>query len=191
MIRVHTAVTGYPGGSGQILHYFAGPGAATTAEATEAVARVSAFWVAIKGLCATTMLFSPNNVVDEINPATGDITSQLIATAVSNTAGTATGDHMPGAAAFIVQYLTGVFLNGRQVRGRAFVGQSVESQNDPNGNPTGTSTAITAGGKLALQIVTPLTHVVWHRPGPHGAGSAVAVASYGCSSKWGYWRHHG
>jgi len=191
MFRVHTAVTGLPGGNAQVLHYFAGPGAATTAEATEGIARVAAFWNALKATVATTMLFSPLSIVDEVNPVTGDIINQLVGTPVSNVAGTATGDAMPGATSYVAQYLTGVFMNGRQVRGRTFIGQVVEGQNTPAGKPANTATIITAGGKLALQIVTPLSHVVWHRTNSHGNGSAVSVASYGCNSEWGFWRHHG
>jgi len=194
VLQVKTTIVGYPGGQGLVAHYFAGPGAGTLAEATEALGRVRAFWDALKAKVHSSMTYQPQQVVSEMNPATGDITAQFTTAGVVFVSGTGAGDKMPGAASYVAQYLTGVFLNGRQVRGRTFVGVALEGDNDAQGHPsTGTGTISAAGTKLALQIITPLTHVVWHRPGPHGAGSAVSVLGngYSCNSEWGFMRGHG
>lgn len=191
MLRVHTKATGFPGGDVTYFHYFAGPGTPTLAEATEGVGRVRAFWLQAAARCANTMIWQPLSTVDVIDPVSGDITSQFAVTPVVSVGGSLAGDRMPGQTCAVAQYLTGVFLNGRQVRGRTFVGTVVEANSDSNGRPDTTVVAntISAGQKLALTILTPLAHVVYHRTNTHGSGSAVSVAGYNCNSEWGMVRH--
>src|SRR5262249_61958452 len=95
MIRVHTKATGFPGGDVTYFHYFAGPGAATLAEATEGVARVRAFWLQAAARCANTMIWQPTPTVDVIDPVSGDITSQFTVTPVVSVGGSLAGGRVP------------------------------------------------------------------------------------------------
>lgn len=186
MIRNRAQITGLTGLPGLFTAYFVGSTPATTAEATEAAARVRAFWEAIKA-----NIWSPASIVftgvcDVLDPATGTLTGGLSGTLPVATTGGDTFQSLPLGVAALLRYSTSSIVAGRRVKGHAFIGPMTENVNGADGKPSSTLQAslASAGAALGTTIVTPLAHVVWHRPGGAGAGAAVAVTGYSSSDVW-------
>lgn len=99
--------------------------------------------------------------VDETNGQTSAVTT----VATSTGPGTGTGDFMPPATQLLMRWRTGVFVNGREARGRTFIPGVVES-NVSNGTPIGAmQTAMnTAAATLIADATSRL--VVWQRSRP-------------------------
>ena len=187
IVRARATILGVTGLPGLFTAYFAPTGSVSTAVATEALGRVRAFWEGFRshlpGTC--TVQYTPQ--VDVLNDASGALTARVAGSVGATTICTGAGTAGSAPAMFVAQYLTGVVINGRVVRGRAFIGPTLASDNSA-GAPTAASiTALqTAVALLGTTIVTPLSHAVWHRPGPGGSppGATVLVSGY---SVWGQW----
>lgn len=190
MLRHRSVITGGLGFSALATFYFAGPGAGSAAEAAEAAARVHAFWDHIKALIHATAVIVGDNFVDELTPDDGTVTGQFGGISASSVNGGGSADPLPNQMALLGQYQTGVFIAGRQVQGRVYLGPLNES--DSTGVPSGGNITTLTGGLelLGTEITTPLAHVVWHRPDrtTHTGGSAVEVATYSVASRYGVQR---
>jgi hypothetical protein len=117
--------------------------------APNANAALGAFLVAVRSLVSTTISMATLSQVDQVDATTGHVTSSVGVTPVSTT-GTGAGDVLPPASQGLCQLFTGVYLNGRQVRGRLFLPGMLES-NSTLGVPTAGSIT-TVNGALAAFI---------------------------------------
>lgn len=146
MLRVRTSISAAFGGPQLSTHYFPGTG---SSDAATAAAAVRAFWDALKGKIGTAWSLDVQNDVVELDPATGQ------PTAVHNTetalvTGTGTGDALPYATQGLVQWRTGVYVGGREIRGRTFIPGPLEADNAVGFPLTAyTSLLTTAAGNLA------------------------------------------
>lgn len=73
--------------------------------------------------------------VDYIDPTTGQITAVAAVTPATVT-GTSTSDFLPYFTQALMQWRTGVYQGGREIRGRTNVPVVLESNNDVSGTPT-------------------------------------------------------
>lgn len=187
MMRVRVAWTGWQGAPGLSTVYFTGAGATPTGpEVTEALSRVQAFLTAARPLFNGGINSVYQGQVDFLNDATGALTGGDTRPNGSNTVGSAVGSIAPVTAALVGQFSTAVVVNGRRVKGRLFLSPVANGMFDTVGRPTSTarSTVTTAISALGPPpIVTPITHVVWHRPSDAGPGVAVPVNGYSAWSE--------
>lgn len=191
LIRTRATIIGQTGLPGLFTAYYAPSGAVGTAQATEALARVRAFFDSFKAhLPGTVQVTSPSEV-DVINDANGDLVARVPGTPPATVSGTGAGTAGAAPLMFVLQHLTGVVVGKRVVRGRSFIGPTIASDNSV-GNPTATSISalMTAAALLGTTIVTPLGQVVWHRPSgvPKAGGSSVLVTGHGVWTQWGVLR---
>lgn len=131
MFRVRASWTGGIGGPYLTTTFFGTGGGATAANAN---ADLGAFFTAIKSLVSNTITISTLGQVDHIDDTDGSINASEAVTPVTNT-GTASGDVLPPATQYLCQLHTGQYFNGREIRGRIFLGGAMEA-NSTLGVPT-------------------------------------------------------
>lgn len=158
----------------------------STADATDCLARFRAFWEAIKAhlYSGVTVTFDPTCIA--IEATTGALTGAFAGTPPAVVTGTGAGDQLPRQTQGLARLGTSTIVNGRRLRGRLFLPAGPEGDNTSGQGPTATyqSDVNTALGALLVAGATTSMPVVWHRPGPAGAGTSALVTSVVCSSSW-------
>ena len=156
---------------GLATHYFdyAASGAQTALDAVETL------WTELAEFYSENVEFTADPIVSQIDPADGAIFGVTACTSTPGS-GSGSGDPVTNASQLLLQWRTGVYLNGREVRGRTFVpgvfeSYSLQGEVDPS---LISGLADTLDNFINSSGVVP---VIWHRPGPHGAGSMVAIAA--------------
>jgi hypothetical protein len=189
LMRVRAVSSGWTGGPGLNTFYFLGSEPPVTAEATEAVARVRAFYESLKTRMATIWTVQPDNSVDTLNDVTGALTGGLAGTAVAATTGTGLSTINDLASMAVIRINTGVIVNGRRLQGRHFIGPFDTGQTTSGGLAPATVTAFnTAANLLTTTIVTPILACVWHRPVGGAGGSHATVSTFATQTKLGVLR---
>lgn len=131
MLRVTTTTTGPAGAPYYTTMYFEG---AVLADAQAASNAVKQFWTDCSSAIGATTNMLVNSEVEVVDPASGQVTGtfnvpQLVV------GGVAGGDHLPDFTQGLVRWLTGIYVNGRQLRGRTFIPSPTEAAHT-GGNPT-------------------------------------------------------
>jgi hypothetical protein len=88
--------------------------------ASDANAGVGAFWTALNAVMGTAYNWGTDANVDTVNPVTGQLTGITPVTPVTGV-GINGADELPQATQGLVEWRTGVFLGGREVRGKTFI----------------------------------------------------------------------
>lgn len=170
-----------------VTHYWDAAGGTSTALATEAVARVRAFWNSLAASVISGSTWTPNLVVDEIEDTTGVLSNQYAAAAPAAVTFTGSGESLPLFTQGLIRYSTASFIRGRRLQGRMFVPgfREIDSSGNPPAPVAGLVTAMnTAAALLGTTIVTPMSQRVWSRPGPSGAGISSPVIARTAQSSW-------
>lgn len=170
--RVSTLWTGLSGLPGTSTLYFHENGDTAADQVTAMVA----FWNSLKTYIKSGAVLTVNSVVEVVESDTGLVVGLDDTGAGAAVSGTSAGDRLPPATQALVQWRTGTFFGGRELRGRTFIGALTENEN-ASGLPSSTLTsAITsAAGTLAgvaLAVYSPSKHV-W--------------ASVSSGQAWGEW----
>lgn len=163
MHRVATIFRGFTGSPYYSQLYF-DAGGQTAQQAADAVA---AFWNDLEGHMGDGLTWEVVTPVDVVNPVNGQITSQEAVTPDSG-AGTISTNILPPSSQGLVQLRTGVFVGGRELRGRVFIPGATE--NDSSGRvPESTYTNDVTAAANTLR--TSASWVVWSRT--HGQWQGV------------------
>lgn len=128
--KVKTLFTGTQGGAGISTMYFDG----TAGTAAQANAAVGAFWTFVATSFHSSQAWTTDSGVESIDVSTGQILSLTGVTPVSGTGGSA-ADPLPWETQGLVQWRTGDFVAGRELRGRTFLPAMLETGNT-GGLPT-------------------------------------------------------
>lgn len=157
MYRVRTVFTGIQGSPWLSTMYFDSLGAGT---AQQAVSAVGTFWGALDNFMGAGVAWATEADVADINSTTGqpeDVTS----TTPSTGAGSGGADLLPAATQGLIQWRTGVFANGREVRGRTFIPGLMETAS--TGGPSGTFASAAPTAAAALIADANSTLIIWSR----------------------------
>jgi hypothetical protein len=191
MLRIRAVINYSPGGPGLWTSYFRGVAVPpTTPEATDATARVRAFWGAMAAFMTTDTSVDVSQQVDVLDDATGLLLSQLTAAPLTQVVGTGTGVKGPTMTAFVLKDLTATVVNGRQLKGRHFISPIREASQSFSAPTSADRTNIIAAATAMLTGTTAGDPVVWHRPNPATGqlGLSGFVTAYDVSFKWGVLR---
>lgn len=176
MLRVRVGFTGAPGSPWLATHYFI----ADTEDATAAAAAntaVGAFWESVDDIMDNSVSWATEAQVAHLD-LDGTLTGSFGVTPVTST-GETSGDALPWTTQALVQLQTGVYVGGRQVRGRLFVPGLTEAASGDGVPSTATRNAINAAA-ATLAAVDPPRWCVWSRKNT----SAAAVDT---ASTWAQW----
>lgn len=181
------AVFDNPSGGGKSLFtfYWDSAGGTPASIATEAAARVRAFFNSMVTLFPNSGTATVNAFGDEVEETNGQIVGTFVGTPVATVTGTGSGDFLPMQTQGLLRLQTGSFINGRRVAGRIFLPNQLETFNTGGAPLASWVTAVnTAAALLGTTVVTPIAQRVWHRPGPAGAGLSVVVTGRSASTNW-------
>ena len=126
--------SGWPGGPGFSTFYFA-------AATPPPLAALNAWFSSVRGLIPSSIYILPRNSGVTLNDVDGKPVGAWTTTAVAGVQGLATGAYAAPAGA-VVEWKTGVYSNGHQIKGRTFLVPCATSQYDNDG--TLVSGAVTA-----------------------------------------------
>ena len=185
MLRVRTVMTGWAGGPGlNTVYWRPGTGGGSTADATDCAARVRAALNAIAGVFPSSVTLLTSPTCDAIEDTTGALVGTFTGAVPALVAGSGGAIVTAPATAILVRQDTGVVVNGKRLRGRWFISpldaNAVNSSGEANATDRATiNTAFNAmlvgGGTLSFPVV-------WHRPGPLGAGTSAPIVLASCNT---------
>lgn len=145
MLRVRVNWTGLNTGF-SVIHFL--PAADDQASADDAAAAVTAFLQVCDNFLRVNQSAQVDPEVLSINVASGT-TLASFAVSESVVTGADANDAVPNAAMALVRWRTGVYVAGREIRGRTFIPGFTENSVDANGNISSTAqSAIEAGANL-------------------------------------------
>lgn len=176
MLRIRTTFSGTTGAPWLNTLYVGNPDTQVNADA--AVAAVGAFWGAVDNFMNTSVLWATLAEVD-ILTTTGDKTGSLFTTPQTGAGGTV-GDFLPLATQGLVNLRTGVFIGGREVRGKIYIPGLTEASNTSSGTWLGTQVAAVQTAVNTLLAAGDPAFGVWSRL--HGSISPATAGTV--TSKW-------
>lgn len=160
--RVRTLLTGpmITGGGQNDLYY-----AVTGGTAAEAVTATGAFWQALAAGLDSDLSWATEPEVVQIDDATGDISLSTNTTPQSGI-GSDVGESLPKSTMGLLRWRTGVYVGGKEIRGRTFVPGVLEANNTATGTPDTTiinvmnnaASALVADAASTLVIYSPTKH---------------------------------
>lgn len=172
MIEVITrwSTAGSPGGL--TVMYF--DPSSTAAQVRTAVATM---WNAVDATLTTATSWTIDTSGRLIDEASGALTGFWNEASSKTGSGATAGVPVANSAQVLIRWFTGEVVGGRQLQGRSYV-PGLATSNTVNGevNSTAQNTILTAATALAQDSAGLL---VWHRPGPNGAGSYKHAPSAG------------
>lgn len=158
----------------------------STADATDCLDLFRDFWEAIKAQITFGVTITYDSLVLAYNDANGDLVGAFTGIPGAATVGSAAGDPMPFQTQGLVTWRTTGIVNNRRVAGRTFIPYPVEGASSNGVGPNSTYTTAVAAGITALLAAgaTASEPVIWHRPGPGGAGSSYPVTAGVARDQW-------
>lgn len=186
IMRVRFVITGVAGLPGVQTTYWNGASSVpVTADSTDVVGRVQAFWNSFKGFLASGTTVVGPQAVDIINPLDGSLTGQLSPGAVSSIGGTGTSS-MASATMMLLKYNTAVIVNGRKLQGRNFIGPVGTNTNNVGDVASAANAGLLTAAAFLNSGATASVLCVWHRPKgtPPAGGLASPVTGYGTSTEY-------
>jgi hypothetical protein len=185
LIRYRAHITGWTGSPALFTQYFDGGATPSTAEGTEAGARVRAMFESIKTNLTSLATVQYDTGGDLIDPASGALVGSVGGATPANTVCSSAGAPLPWEVQLLVDKFTAGVVHGRRIKGRSFIPAGTVNMLNAGNVSSGTQTTfLTAANLLSTLIVTAITPVVWHRPKNGAGGLAFSIAAY---SVPGYW----
>ncbi|HKY46314.1 MAG TPA: hypothetical protein VJM50_24690 [Pyrinomonadaceae bacterium] len=160
MYRVRVVFTGSVGSPHYAIHHFVGSG--SSAEAQTAVDNCSTLWSAVDAFQTSGQLWATDPVVFDVDPVTGN-TIGTFTTAPASGIGAIGGDALPPASQMLIHWRTGVYIGGREVRGKTFVPGLTEAANESGGRPVATTVTGIKNAADAMNALTSVPLGIWSR----------------------------
>lgn len=171
MYRVRITITGAQGTPWVATHFLDDQGGNTAADA---VLAVGALWDNLMQLATDNVSYTSGGVVETVDETTGQPTG-LTAVTPETGIGQLSNDPLPWATQMVCQWRTGIFVSGREVRGRTFVPGLTEASNTDGVPYSGTMTQLNGycASYAASLNATPFVYSRQHHVGyPIVAGTA-------------------
>lgn len=175
MLRVRTVLNGIQGAPYLSTMYFGNSG--SLANAQNANLAVGTFWGAIDNLLGNTMTWSTQAQVEELNLA-GNIIAAYGVTPQTGT-GSLTGTFEAPVLQGVIQWRTGVYAGGREVRGRTFVPCHLTGNNNGGVPSTAYKNGLNAAAATIIADVN-ADLVIWSK-------TKALSSSVLSGNTWGQW----
>jgi hypothetical protein len=187
MLRLRVQLGGDTVGQGLATFHFVGDD--TTSGATAAATAVSAFMTALNPIRPAYGTWAILPDVQEISVGDNKVSDSFAVTATAGT-GTNGATQLPFTTQGLIRLRTGVFVNGRELKGRLFIPGPSQTSN-ANGAPTSTYVSTLNSAATNLMGATGPDWAVYSRPFEGSVrdpnprlGQAASLSSATCWSKW-------
>lgn len=147
--RYRVDIAGLVGGPGLSTWHFDTTASGYTDQ--DAVDAVENFFLGAPSLTSNNITFTGQPVIDILDEASGQVTAQNGVSGWS-VAGTRTDEELPPTTQGLVEWQTGIYVAGRQIRGKTFMPGITIDHNDPPGVPGATYKSGLAAN--ALSVIT-------------------------------------
>lgn len=144
MLRVKTVFSGMSGAPWLNTLYFDD----ATLGAQDCVDAVATFWSAVDGLMDSEVDWDIDQDVEIVDEASGNVLS-IVQTTGGTGSGSLAAEALPIASQALIRWRTGVYVGGREIRGRTFVPGLTEQAND-NGKLAAASQTLIQTAATAL-----------------------------------------
>lgn len=157
--RVRTTITGVPGAPYLSTHYFD----TSSGTVNDAIASVAGFWTDCQALISTDASWEVDGAVTVIESTTGQPIG-IAAGTLQTGAGQSSADLLPMAAQALARWHTGVFTDGRELRGRTFIPALTEDTGETGGPNITTISAVNnaianmIGGSSSIFVIYSRKH---------------------------------
>lgn len=175
MLRVRTTLNGWSGGPGVLTTYFETP-LEDAAAAIRVREYVHTFIGTAAGLVFSNIVdWDVQPEVDVVTAASGSITNTLSDSTAHASSGGGGTTAAPLASAGLIKYQTAVWVGGKHVAGRSYIGPMAAACVDDDGTVTAAKKAAVDDALTAYLATLDAgdSQVVWHRP-KAGAGGSIA-----------------
>lgn len=162
--RVDYQMTGVPGAPYYgAMHFEPGD---DNLDAFSATSGVREFWSDLAPYLDPSIRINVAREVPVIDMVTGDQVDMIVTDATTQVSGTGSGDRLPWVVQGLIQWRTGAFVSGREIRGRTYIPTPAESANDA-GLPNSTyrtaledaaDALLAATGDATLSVYSPTHH---------------------------------
>lgn len=173
--KLQAVWTGFTGAPGYSNFYF--NDALTGAQCNTAAAAIRTFFAAVNSTLpniATVQVGTVAWIHDTGGPLTGTVTVSTPGSSVAGTGGT----NYAGGVGYVVHWLTGVYLNGRQLRGKTFMVPATTAVFGPDGTVNATALTTIQNAVNAFVGMAGVVPVVWSNPpGPTGTAYSMTGGS--------------
>ena len=159
MYRVTTLFTGPQIVGGGIQQFYLDTAGGS---ASQAAAAVKTFWSAHTGFLQTGNVIDVQAGVELVDDTDGRVTG-IVSTTGQTSSTTGGSEALSPATQGLIQWRTGVFTDGREIRGRTFLPAMMESLNTTGAPAASLVTAVNTAA-AALIADASSTLVVWQRP---------------------------
>lgn len=175
MYRVTVTYAGLEGMPAVNTLHFAGNGATG---ATGAIQKVNAFVSAIKPYVVSAVTISAGTVVEEINPATGELIAFYGVSGASAT-GTDANNPLPIGTSLTVALQTNTIIRGKRVQGRIYIPGMSEGLPIPAQGTLSSQSVATLSAAVADSLGSGAGPVfcVWSRPTDNQAGNDCPITT--------------
>lgn len=157
MWRVRTVFTGVQGSPWVNTAYFD----QSTGTPGDAVTAVATFWGVVDGLIDNEVDWATQSDVETVDEDTGNVTAVTQVTPQTGT-GAVSGDALPFATQALIKWRTGLYIGGREVRGRWFIPGLTETACD-NGRLSSAAAATIQGAVNGYVASVGVDPVIWSR----------------------------
>ena len=187
IMRVRATLNYGAGGPGVGTFYFTGSVATpVTADATDVVGRVRAFYAALAAQLGTNMSVSVQGSVDTLEDSTGVLNGGLVVTPPAILAGTGIAPYLPVTNCLVVRLTTNTIVGTRRLEGRSYVGPLSGAAASSGLVPTtAAGTAANTAVNALLTGATASFAVVWHRPKGFVGGQIGQISGGSAWSQFG------
>lgn len=170
MLRVRVVWNGIGGTPYLTTHYFVGT---TQTEADDAVTATGNFWGALDNVLDSGMSWATDPEVTVIDFVSGAPLGAFTTTPVVGT-GSVSSNALGFALQGLIRWRTGVFVGGREIRGRTFV-PGITATGGGDGVPAAATITAMNNAATAFIAATPSVLVVWSRQ--HGQDEPATSGS--------------
>lgn len=177
LLRITARWSGFSGAPGYTNFHFAHePAEGAKWDASNAAVRT--FFNSIAGLLPTGVLIQFPTVGDVLDEGTGALEDTVPLAAQASVAGSGSTLHA-APVGMVVNWTTGIVVNGRRVRGRTFLVPMTNAVFAADGTPLPASvTTLQSAAAALIGNAATLTFVIWARPAPPGVGVGAPVQGY-------------
>lgn len=186
IMRVRATLTGTQGLPGlSTLYAFGTSATPSSADCSDMVARVRAFWEAIKALMPAGVFVLVSGDVDVLDETNGALVTGFAVASPATVVATGS-EALPLATSMLLTHQTGTIIDGRRLKGRTFISPVSDSTNIDGLTTSASRATIAAAANAMITGSTSSFPVVWHRPklpGPFG-GTIAPTTSFSVGSNY-------
>lgn len=187
LYRFRAVLNGFTGAPGLNTFYFRSESVVSAGDLNDTAALIKAVYADLATDLVPGLTMDVESEVAVLNDANGVIHDAKVITPPSQFMAVAGGNIMSRSTMLVARFKTDLFVNGRRLQGKHFLGPCSSAAIASNGDVAGSTITSVNGAYDGLLDILGLRLAVWHRPTAPGLadGSSGHVQQVSCMPKPG------